>query len=64
MAGNLLGTIHGVEAIPQRWLAGLEARRVIAEVADDLATFPQWPLGEFIDESDASDYYRKRIPGS
>jgi ADP-ribosylglycohydrolase len=64
MAGNLLGAMHGVEAIPQRWLAGLEARRVIAEVADDLATFPQWPLGEFIDESDASDYYRKRYPGS
>jgi ADP-ribosylglycohydrolase len=64
MAGNLLGTMHGVEAIPQRWLAGLEARRIIAEVADDLATFPQWPLGEFVEESDASDYYRKRYPGS
>jgi ADP-ribosylglycohydrolase len=64
MAGNLLGTHLGVDAIPQRWLAGLEARRIIAEVADDLATFPQWPLGEFIDESDASEYYRKRYPGS
>jgi len=64
MAGNLLGALHGVEAIPQRWLAGLEARRIIAEVADDLATFPQWPLGEFVEESDASDYYRKRYPGS
>lgn len=64
MAGNLLGAHLGVEAIPQRWLAGLEARRIIAEVADDLATFPQWPIGEFVDESDASDYYRKRYPGS
>ncbi len=64
VAGNLLGAMHGVEAIPQRWLAGLEARRVVAEMADDLATFPDWPLGEFVDESDASDYYRKRYPGS
>ena len=64
IAGNLLGAVHGMEAIPQRWLAGLEARRVIAEVADDLATFPDWPLGEFIEETDASDYYRRRYPGS
>jgi ADP-ribosylglycohydrolase len=64
MAGNLLGALHGVEAIPQRWLAGLEARRVIAEVADDLATFPDWPIGEYVEESDASDYYRRRYPGS
>ncbi len=64
MAGSLLGALHGAESIPQRWLAGLEARRVIADVADDLATFPDWPLGEFVDETDASDYYRTRYPGS
>ena len=64
IAGNLLGAWHGVEAIPQRWTAGLEARRIIAEVADDLATFPDWPLGEFVAESDASEYYRQRYPGS
>jgi len=64
VAGNLIGAMHGVEAIPQRWLAGLEAARVVAEVADDLATFPDWPLGEFVDESDASDYFRRRYPGS
>ena len=64
MAGNLLGALHGLDGIPQRWLAGLEARRIVAEVADDLATFPLWPVGEFFDDSDASDYYRKRYPGS
>ena len=64
MAGNLLGALHGLDAIPQRFIAGLEARRTIAEVADDLATFPDWPLGEFVAETDASDYYRKRYPGS
>lgn len=64
MAGNLLGALHGLEGVPQRWLAGLEARRIIAEVADDLATFPDWPLGEFVAETDVSEYYRRRYPGS
>jgi ADP-ribosylglycohydrolase len=64
IAGNLLGALHGVEAIPQRWLAGLEAARVIAEVADDLCTFPDWPIGEFIAETEASEHYRRRYPGS
>lgn len=64
MAGNLLGTLHGLDGIPQRWLAGLEVRRMIAEMADDLATFPAWPIGEFVEETDVSEYYRKRYPGS
>jgi len=64
VAGNLIGAMHGVEAIPQRWLAGLEARRIVAEVADDLATFPDWPLGEFVEETDLTEYYRKRYPPS
>jgi ADP-ribosylglycohydrolase len=64
MAGNLLGTLHGVESIPQRWIAGLEARRIVAEIADDLATFPDWPIGEFVEESEQSEYWRKRYPGS
>jgi ADP-ribosylglycohydrolase len=62
IAGSLLGVVQGVEAIPQRWLAALEARSVIAAVADDLATFPQWPLGEFVAESQASEYWRRRYP--
>ncbi|HEY1325606.1 MAG TPA: ADP-ribosylglycohydrolase family protein [Casimicrobiaceae bacterium] len=64
IAGNILGALHGLDAIPQRWTAGLEARRVIAEMADDLATFPEWPLGEFVAETDLSDYYRRRYPPS
>jgi ADP-ribosylglycohydrolase len=64
IAGNLLGALHGMESIPQRWYAGLEARRIVAEVADDLATFPDWPLGEFVEETDISEYYRKRYPPS
>ncbi|HVO90060.1 MAG TPA: ADP-ribosylglycohydrolase family protein [Casimicrobiaceae bacterium] len=64
ITGNLLGALRGVESIPQRWVTGVEARRVITDIADDLATFPQWPLGEFIEESSASDYWRRRYPPS
>jgi ADP-ribosyl-[dinitrogen reductase] hydrolase len=36
IAGNLLGTLYGVEAVPPRWLDRLELRAEIATVADDL----------------------------
>jgi ADP-ribosylglycohydrolase len=36
IAGNLLGAIHGVDAIPAEWLGRLELREVITEVAEDL----------------------------
>jgi ADP-ribosylglycohydrolase len=36
IAGNILGLIHGVDAIPKRWLKELELREVIEEVATDL----------------------------
>jgi len=44
MAGNLLGALHGVDAIPERWLSPLELRDVIAEVADDLLDFSGWDI--------------------
>lgn len=37
LAGSLLGTLRGVSAIPDEWLAELEARDVIVTVAEDLA---------------------------
>ena len=46
ITGNLLGAIHGVEAIPQRWLESLELRKAITEMADDLLTWPQWPVSD------------------
>lgn len=64
IAGHLLGTMHGAEAISKRWTIGLELRRVIVEIADDLATFPDWPIGEFMPESDESDYWKRRYPGT
>ncbi|MFO1153167.1 MAG: ADP-ribosylglycohydrolase family protein [Rhodospirillales bacterium] len=45
ITGNLLGTIHGVQAIPQEWLEPLELREVISEVAEDLYAFRDWPIG-------------------
>jgi len=64
MTGHLLGTLLGVEAIPQRWLAALEARRIVVDVADDLATFPHWPLGEFVETTAAGEYWLQRYPPS
>ncbi|WP_051648191.1 ADP-ribosylglycohydrolase family protein [Cupriavidus sp. SK-3] len=42
ITGNLLGAMYGEEAIPREWLAPLELREVIAELADDLNSFPTW----------------------
>jgi ADP-ribosylglycohydrolase len=64
IAGNLLGALHGVESIPKRWLIGLELRRVVLEIADDLATFPDWPIGEFMPDSHESMYWKRRYPGT
>jgi len=44
ITGNLLGTMHGSKAIPREWLAQLELRDVIAELAEDLYAFPDWDI--------------------
>jgi len=59
IAGNLLGLIHGPEAIPARWLAPLELRDVIEAVADDLAAVREWELAE----DDEQAFYWSRYPG-
>lgn len=62
MTGSLIGALRGVENIPRKWLSGLELGREIAAVADDLATYPDWPIGEFMVESEAATYWRMRYP--
>ena len=47
IAGNLLGAMHGLDAIPPRWLTDLELREVIEEIADDLASMWFWKLDEY-----------------
>lgn len=42
ITGNLLGAIHGMAAVPLRWLATLELRDVIETVARDLVTVPDF----------------------
>jgi ADP-ribosylglycohydrolase len=68
IAGNLLGALHGVDAIPQRWLEALELREAIGQVADDLLSWPQWPIGECLPsdlaEAAAAAYWWDRYPGN
>jgi len=62
MAGNLLGAMHGIDAIPRKWLSELELGETIAAVADDLATYPDWPVGEFHPHDEATSYWLDRYP--
>ena len=68
IAGNLLGALHGVDAIPQRWLEALELREAIGQVADDLLSWPQWLIGECLPsdlaEAAAAAYWWDRYPGN
>jgi ADP-ribosylglycohydrolase len=49
LTGSLLGTLLGVSAIPEEWLAELEARDVIVTVAEDLAAhFAGYPNGRTV----------------
>ncbi|WP_390612398.1 ADP-ribosylglycohydrolase family protein [Tepidimonas fonticaldi] len=63
MAGNLLGTMGGVQAIPERWLARLELRDVITELAQDLYDYPDWPIGEYVPETPQSRLIFAKYPG-
>jgi ADP-ribosyl-[dinitrogen reductase] hydrolase len=66
IAGHLLGATRGLSEIPGRWLASLELRGVIEEMADDLATAGTWLLGSS-DEPEAraeEEYYTRRYPGA
>lgn len=66
IAGHLMGAMLGQSAIPQRWLAPLELRGVMEEMADDLATVGSWRLGVWDDPQAKveEDYYFRRYPGS
>lgn len=53
ITGNLLGAMAGATVIPQRWLAQLELRGVIATMAQDLILLPL---------AEAGDEYLRRYP--
>ncbi len=42
IAGNLLGLIHGEQAIPKRWLSDVELGGLISRVAEDLIDCPDF----------------------
>ncbi|MEW6488245.1 MAG: ADP-ribosylglycohydrolase family protein, partial [Thermodesulfobacteriota bacterium] len=63
IAGNLLGTLHGVEAIPSEWLEPLEVREVITELADDLYAFRDWKIGEDATDDEESQRLWRKYPG-
>jgi ADP-ribosylglycohydrolase len=62
MAGNLIGAMRGVDNIPRKWLSALDVGSTIAAIADDLATYPDWPIGEFVPKNEAATFWRMRYP--
>ena len=64
IAGNILGALHGIESVPTRFTNGLEFCDVLAVMADDLATFPAWPIGQFHPSTDATAWWLDRYPPS
>lgn len=63
IAGNILGAQLGEQAIPVRWLAGLELHDTITAVADDLSMFRGWRLPESPDEGAEDNLLWNRYPG-
>ena len=61
IAGNIMGALQGVDAIPQRWLEPLELRTVITELADDLLAFPGWPVDHLPAPDEAWKREQERI---
>jgi ADP-ribosylglycohydrolase len=64
ITGNLLGALHGVKAIPAEWLAPLELRDVITELADDLYDFEGWQIGEYSTDAALSGRVWRKYPGN
>ena len=62
ITGNIVGAALGRQAIADRWLEPLELRRVVEEVAEDLATASVWEVGEDCEGPDRN-YWRQRYPG-
>lgn len=64
ITGNLLGLMYGVQAIPDRWLAPLELRDVITEIAEDLYDYKSWPIGEYVPWTPEGIYLFAKYPGN
>jgi len=63
IAGNLLGAMRGVKAIPDEWLEPLELRDVITELAEDLYGFREWEVGEYSENAALNQRIWQKYPG-
>ncbi len=61
IAGNLLGVVHGVNAIPTSWREPLELRDVITEIAQDLLAANEWDFDKF--DGKDNDWVWEKYPG-
>lgn len=57
ITGNICGALYGVDSLPERWIEGLELRKEITEIADDLTA-----LDEGVFDA-ASEVAWRRYPG-
>ncbi len=62
IAGNLLGAMNGIAAIPETWLARLELNAVIQEMADDLLDYRDWSVSDY-DNAPFAIALREKYPG-
>ena len=63
ITGNLLGAMHGIKAIPARWLEQLELREVITEIATDLHEFEDWGLYTYSTDDAVLERIWAKYPG-
>jgi len=62
ITGNILGALHGEQALPPHWLEPLELHDVIAEIASDLVEFPDWPVSEYAEPTPESERIMAKYP--
>ena len=63
ITGNLLGTLFGVDAIPEQWLEPLQLREVITEIAEDLHDCIDWALSPFGSDPECEERIWRKYPG-
>jgi ADP-ribosylglycohydrolase len=63
ITGNLLGAMLGEDAIPAEWLAPLELREVITELAEDLYAFKDWGISEYSNNASLNERIWRKYPG-
>ncbi|WP_346798040.1 ADP-ribosylglycohydrolase family protein [Halomonas sp. Bachu 37] len=63
IAGNLLAVWLGEHSIPAKWMKPLELRDVIAEMAEDLLTFPAWDIDDAVSNEAEYELIWRKYPG-